>query len=183
MVTMSYPLALVIYTNVPQLPIFTQSRTGRHPLLPAGSSSFFIDAFYLIRSSTMYTKIHGWRRRDPDIKCKEWDSTIRKTQVFRIVVNEIIGNRLSFRFTVSDVGEFNYIYIPDYRRYYFVESVSLSENGMNVYECECDYLMTYKELINNLSVKCKGSTKKFITNNVIIDRTESNVLITLHCGA
>lgn len=92
-------------------------------------------------------------------------------------------NRLSFRFTVSDVGEFNYIYIPDYERYYFVESVSLSENGVNVYECECDYLMTYKTLINQLSVKCKGSTKKFITNNVIIDRKESNVLITLHCGA
>ena len=52
-------------------------------------------------------------------------------------------NRLSFQFTVVDVGEFNYIYIPDFRRYYFVESVSVAENGMNVYECECDYRMTY----------------------------------------
>ena len=92
-------------------------------------------------------------------------------------------NRLSFQFTVSDVGEFNYIYIPEYKRYYFVETVSLGENGMNVYECECDYLMTYKEIINQLSIKFRGSTKKFITNNVIIDRTESNVLITLHAGS
>ena len=122
-------------------------------------------------------------------RCKSPKNKLNKTLEKTLTVSANIyeyeqnRNRLSFRFTVSDVGEFNYIYIPDYRRYYFVESVSLSENGMNVYECECDYLMTYKELINNLSVKCKGSTKKFITNNVIIDRTESNVLITLHCGA
>ena len=91
-------------------------------------------------------------------------------------------NRLSFQFTVSDVGDFNYIYIPDYNRYYFVETVSLAENGMNVYECECDYLMTYKAIISGLSIKCRGSTKKHITNDVTIDRTESNVLITLHRG-
>ena len=122
-------------------------------------------------------------------RCKSPKNKLNKTLEKTLTVSANIyeyeqnRNRLSFRFTVSDVGEFNYIYIPDYRRYYFVESVSLSENGMNVYECECDYLMTYKELINQLSVKCKGSTKKFITNDVIIDRTESNVLITLHCGA
>lgn len=122
-------------------------------------------------------------------RCKSPKNKLNKTLEKTVTISATIyeyeqnRNRLSFRFTVSDVGEFNYIYIPDYRRYYFVESVSLSENGMNVYECECDYLMTYKELINQLSVKCKGSTKKFITNDVIIDRTESNVLITLHCGA
>ena len=122
-------------------------------------------------------------------RCKSPKNRLNKTLEKTVTISATIyeyeqnRNRLSFRFTVSDVGEFNYIYIPDYNRYYFVESVSLSENGVNVYECECDYLMTYKELINQLSVKCKGSTKKFITNNVIIDRTESNVLITLHCGA
>ena len=91
-------------------------------------------------------------------------------------------NRLSFQFTVSDVGDFNYIYIPDYNRYYFVETVSHAENGMNVYECECDYLMPYKAIISGLSIKCRGSTKKRIPTDVPIDRTESNVLITLHRG-
>lgn len=89
-------------------------------------------------------------------------------------------NNLRISLYTSDI--FNYVYIPDFKRYYFVESVSLSENGINVYECECDYLMTYKNLINQFSVKCRGITKKIITNNVIIDRTESNVLITLHTG-
>lgn len=122
-------------------------------------------------------------------KCKspkyKLNKTLEKTLTISANIYEYTQNRnrLSFQFTVSDVGEFNYVYIPEFSRYYFVESVSLSENGMNVYECECDYLMTYKDIITRLSIKCRGSTKKLITNDVIIDRTESNVLITLHCGA
>ena len=121
-------------------------------------------------------------------KCKSPKNRLNKVLEKTVTVSATLyeytqnRNRLSFQFTVSDVGEFNYIYIPDFRRYYFVESVSVAENGMNVYECECDYLMTYKDIISRLSIHCRGSTKNFITNSVIIDRTESNVLITLHRG-
>ena len=121
-------------------------------------------------------------------KCKSPKNRLNKKLEKTVTVEATLyeysqnRNRLSFQFTVSDVGEFNYIYIPDFRRYYFVESVSVAENGMNVYECECDYLMTYKDIISGLSIHCRGSTKNFITSNVTIDRTESNVLITLHRG-
>ena len=121
-------------------------------------------------------------------KCKSPKNRLNKVLEKTVTVSATLyeytqnRNRLSFQFTVSDVGEFNYIYIPDFRRYYLVASVSLAENGMNVYECECDYLMTYKTIISGLSIKCRGSTKKRISNGVTIDRTESNVLITLHRG-
>ena len=121
-------------------------------------------------------------------KCKSPKNRLNKVLEKTVTVSATLyeysqnRNRLSFQFTVSDVGDFNYIYIPDYNRYYFVESVSLAENGTNVYECECDYLMTYKTIISGLSIKCRGSTKKRISNEVTIDRTESNVLITLHRG-
>lgn len=72
-----------------------------------------------------------------------------------------IGSHFSLLF--ADVGDFNYIYIPDFKRYYFVESVSLAENGMNVYECECDYLMTYKTIISGLSIKCRGVQRSAYT--------------------
>ena len=114
-------------------------------------------------------------------KCKSPKNRLNKVLEKTVTVSATLyeytqnRNRLSFQFTVSDVGEFNYIYIPDFRRYYFVESVSLAENGMNVYECECDYLMTYKAIISGLSIKCRGSTKKRISNEVTIDRSESNV--------
>ena len=121
-------------------------------------------------------------------KCKSPKNRLNKVLEKTVTVSATLyeytqnRNRLSFQFTVSDVGDFNYIYIPDFRRYYVVEPVSLAENGMNVYECECDYLMTYKAIISGLSIKCRGSTKKRISNEVTIDRTESNVLITLHRG-
>ena len=121
-------------------------------------------------------------------KCKSPKNRLNKVLEKTVTVSATLyeytqnRNRLSFQFTVSDVGEFNYIYIPDFRRYYFVESVSLAENGMTVYECECDYLMTYKTIISGLSIKCRGSTKRRVANDVTIDRTESNVLITLHRG-
>ena len=121
-------------------------------------------------------------------KCKSPKNRLNKVLEKTVTVSATLyeysqnRNRLSFQFTVSDVGDFNYIYIPDYNRYYIVETVSLAEHGMNVYECECDYLMTYKAIISGLSIKCRGSTKKHIPNDVTIDRTESNVLITLHRG-
>ena len=121
-------------------------------------------------------------------KCKSPKNRLNKVLEKTVTVSATLyeytqnRNRLSFQFTVSDVGDFNYIYIPDFTRYYFVESVSLPEHGMNVYECACDYLMTYKAIISGLSIKCRGSTKKRISNDITIDRTESNVLITLHRG-
>ena len=121
-------------------------------------------------------------------KCKSPKNRLNKVLEKTLTVSATLyeytqnRNRLSFQFTVSDVGDFNYIYIPDFRRYYFVESVSLAAHGLDVYECECDYLSTYKADISGLSIKCRGSTKKRISNDVVIDRTESNVLITLHRG-
>ena len=121
-------------------------------------------------------------------KCKSPKNRLNKVLEKTLTVEATLyeysqnRNRLSFQFTAVDVGDFNYIYIPDFRRYYFVESVSLAENGMNVYECKCDCLMTYKAIISGLSIKCRGSTKRRISNDVTIDRTESNVLITLHRG-
>ena len=108
-------------------------------------------------------------------KCKSPKNRLNKVLEKTVTVSATLyeytqnRNRLSFQFTVSDVGDFNYIYIPDYNRYYFVETVSLAENGMNVYECECDYLMTYKTIISGLSIKCRGSTKKRISNDITID--------------
>ena len=52
-------------------------------------------------------------------KCKspknKLNKTLEKTLTVSADLNEYTQNRnrLSFRFTVSDVGEFNFIYIPD----------------------------------------------------------------------
>ena len=44
----------------------------------------------------------------------------------------------------------NYAYIADYKRYYYVDSVTVGRNGMYVVQLSVDVLMTYADAIKNL---------------------------------
>lgn len=61
----------------------------------------------------------------------------------------------------------NYAYIPDYNRYYFVDSVSVGRNGMYVVKLSIDVLMTYSNGIKNLN--CTISRQENIGINDIVD--------------
>ena len=69
----------------------------------------------------------------------------------------------------SDISDYNYAYIPEYNKYYFVNAPVLSSDGMAVYELECDALMTNYEDILNLDVTIKRSETIF--NEYIDDGT------------
>ena len=60
-----------------------------------------------------------------------------------------------------------YAYIPDYNRYYFVESVSVGRSGMYVVKLDIDVLMTYSNGIKNLY--CTISRQENICINDIVD--------------
>lgn len=63
--------------------------------------------------------------------------------------------------TESDITEFNYAYIPDWGRFYFIEPENVKVIGANRYEVQlvCDSLSTFADQL--VSVPC------------VIDRTES----------
>ena len=44
----------------------------------------------------------------------------------------------------------NYAYIADYKRYHYVDSVTVGRNGMSVVQLSVDVLMTYADGIKNL---------------------------------
>lgn len=48
--------------------------------------------------------------------------------------------------------DFNYCYISDFKRYYFVNSITLLQGQRVQIELKIDVLMTYKEEIKNLTV-------------------------------
>lgn len=58
----------------------------------------------------------------------------------------------------TDYMNFNYIYVKDLNRYYFVEGVELSKNRAYI-SCTIDVLQTYKDEI--------------MTRNVILERSEN----------
>lgn len=89
-------------------------------------------------------------------------------------------NYLELNFSFSTDINFNYIYIPDFEKYYFIESVEIAENGIKNYNCKCDVLGSNKQIVMNSKIKCDGNTKFFNSSDIIIDRTPTNILITLN---
>ena len=61
----------------------------------------------------------------------------------------------------------NYAYIPDYQRYYYVDSVTVGRNGMYVVQLSVDVLMSYVDGIKNLSATI--SRQENIGINDIVD--------------
>ena len=61
----------------------------------------------------------------------------------------------------------NYVYISDYGRYYYVDSVTVGRNGIYIVQLSVDVLMTYAEAIKNLSATI--SRQENIGINDIVD--------------
>lgn len=59
--------------------------------------------------------------------------------------------------TKNTIAQYNYCYIPDINRYYFVDKVEIT--GTNIYTVflSIDVLMTYKEAIKKLTVVVSSS--------------------------
>lgn len=57
--------------------------------------------------------------------------------------------------------DFNYIYIPVFKRYYFITNMSVFPNKIYRLELECDLLMSYKDDILN----AKANVKRQVNHN------------------
>lgn len=55
---------------------------------------------------------------------------------------------------------YNYGYIPDFKRYYFIESSSITVGKMYEISLKCDVLMTYKSEISQSAVIVRRSSNK-----------------------
>lgn len=61
-------------------------------------------------------------------------------------------NNLNAYTTLFDFHNYNYLYIPELKRYYFIDSVDVVNNDRLYVRMSTDYLMTYKTLIDNSSL-------------------------------
>lgn len=87
-------------------------------------------------------------------------------------------NNLRISLYTSDI--FNYVYIPDFKRYYFVNDVSISENGIKIYDLACDLLMTFADVVKQSIIKLDGNSITINQSSVQIDRTPTNIFIVLN---
>lgn len=68
-------------------------------------------------------------------------------------------NNINAYTTQFDFHNYNYLYIPELKRYYFIDSVDVVNNDRLYVKMSTDYLMSYKTLIDN-------STLHFIKSSV-----------------
>ena len=79
----------------------------------------------------------------------------------------ISGPNLLITNATGAIANNNYAYIADYKRYYYVDSVTVGRNGMYVVQLSVDVLMTYADAIKNLSATI--SRQENIGINDIVD--------------
>ena len=69
--------------------------------------------------------------------------------------------------TLEELTTSNYMYIPDFNRYYFIDNMELMTSGLVYISGSVDVLMSYKDSINKLRGTVKRAEK--IKNGYILD--------------
>ena len=66
----------------------------------------------------------------------------------------------------------NYLYIPNFNRYYFIVNKNLDKAGITIINCECDVLMSFKNDILNstqLIIRSADTSNEKVKNSKITD--------------
>ena len=102
--------------------------------------------------------------------------------VFRMVINEKTPMLILHRSTIDGV---NYVGIPDFKRYYYIEHVEPYNNVLSRIYLNTDLLMTYQDEIINKQVLITATEKPSYLSNtlptsreLIKDKYMSNVTLT-----
>ena len=72
----------------------------------------------------------------------------------------------------SNVISSNYLYIPNFNRFYFIDNKNLDKAGITVINCECDVLMSFKtDILNStqLIIRSADTSNEKVKNSKITD--------------
>lgn len=69
----------------------------------------------------------------------------------------------------GNISEYNYMYIPDFHRYYYIEEIVSVQNGLWELHGHVDVLQTYGNAIKGLTATCKRQENLF---NMYLDDPE-----------
>lgn len=99
----------------------------------------------------------------------------------------VINPSITFQIT-SDMQDLengvldcNYIYIPNFKRYYFVDNIVCVTSTLWEIDCSVDVLMSFKDQLGELDVFCNRS--EFEYNDMLIDNkvpSNNNMIVEFH---
>lgn len=79
---------------------------------------------------------------------------------------------------VADITKYNYVYIEDYHRYYFINKHRALRTGVYELECEEDYLYTWKDTFLNWTVqieRAEGLYNTYFNDNKLEQIAGNNI--------
>ena len=115
--------------------------------------------------------------------------TINKTLKLNKTINIVFRNNVSEQapvmvMTKDNVLGSNYVHIPDFNRYYFIDSIDKYTANLVIVNLSTDLLMTYQnEIINNEVLITATEQPSYLstslptTHNIISDKYISNVTL------
>ena len=72
----------------------------------------------------------------------------------------------------NNVISSNYLYIPNFNRFYFIVNKNLDKAGITIIKCECDVLMSFKtDILNStqLIIRSADTSNEKVKNSKITD--------------
>lgn len=93
------------------------------------------------------------------------NKTLTNEKHFNINFKDIADiNNPTIKLTSTQLLMFNYCYIPDFERYYFINNISTTPNGVYILTLKCDVLESFKDDIlqsDGLVTRHKDGSKFF----------------------
>ena len=143
------------YTPIPPEPPYNPPSPPSPPTPSAGTSPVIIRPTHSgNKSITLYynSSDNNTLNKNITLVCNVTDIAIKSSIDVHRPVIEIKTN--------TDIKDSNYLYIPDFNRYYYITSVKETRPSYYIIECKVDVLMSHKDSIR----RCWGVLERTATN-------------------
>lgn len=80
----------------------------------------------------------------------------------------------SIRVDSNNVFYYNYVYIVEFGRYYYIENVTQDYDGLATVKLSIDVLMSYKnDVLNTVGLINRADKNQYLMDNAIVTNTKS----------
>ena len=108
---------------------------------------------------------------------KTWDETNNLNIEGHLIYDTSLTNP---KFYISgDVRGYNYVYIPLFDRFYYINNITLKENNLEIIDMKVDVLQSFKdEILNNnaLIERQKTKTNKFFQDSLLWTQQNTKII-------
>lgn len=112
------------------------------------------------------------------------DNVLNKTLTDELLISNVklkspvnINNPVLTLSAKHNIKNYNYAYIPEFGKYYFIEDITLQSNNINVITLRVDVLKTYEEDILNSDLYVEKEIYHIIESDKTLGQEFNKILV------